>query len=156
MYSYYQRLLSTLAFPFGSDKKGITTFDKSLYFLSPLEDINVKTLNQEKPIKHILPVFGSFTRFSAIFTNWYSLHWSFTMETSLWEIKCRMSNASLLMTSTDQLQDLSWSREERQVISFNIIELRGKFFCKHWMTDTYESFIDVHATFLWLSVNCRR
>ena len=134
-----ERLLSTLAFPFGNDMKELTTFDKSLYFLSLLEDITVKTLDQKKSIWHILSVFGSLIQFSLIFSNQYNLHWSFTMETSLLEIKCRMRDASLPMASTDQLQDLK--RGERQVIYFNIIELRGKFFWKYCMTDTSEYFI---------------
>ena len=68
------------------------------------------------------------------------------METFLLEIIFWINDASLPMTSTDQLQDLK--RGERQAMSFNIIELRGKFFCKYCMTDTHESFIDIRVTFL--------
>ena len=68
------------------------------------------------------------------------------METFLLEIIFGISNASLPMTFTDQFQDLN--RGERQAMSFNIIKLRGKFFCKYCMTDTHESFIDIRVTFL--------
>ena len=65
-----ERLLSTLEFPFGSDKKDLTTFDKSLYFyLFSLEDTNVKTFDQKKSIGHILPVFGLYIQFSSTFSD---------------------------------------------------------------------------------------
>ena len=40
-----------------SDKKDLTILDKSLYFLSILEDINMRTLAENKPIRIVMPDF---------------------------------------------------------------------------------------------------
>ena len=39
------------------DKKDLAILDKSLYFFSLLEDINMRTLAQKKPIRIVMPVF---------------------------------------------------------------------------------------------------
>ena len=144
-----ERLLWTLAFPFGRDKD-LTTFDKNLYFLSQVKDKNVKTMDQKMSIQHTLPVFGSFIQFLSISSNWYCLHSSFTIQTSLSKIKCRMTNVRLPMPSKNQSQDLN--RGEIQVISFNIIELRRRF-CANiiWLKHTNLSltYTQLFFDYLW-------